>query len=61
MPDSRAEVCAVPVPTFLVLATTPDFRAIREVRTEIGLLAFGMTACVENCAGRWSIKSVKLI
>ena len=61
MPDSRAEVCAVRVPTFLVLANTPDFRAIREVRTEIGLLVFGMTASVENRAGRWSVNSVELI
>ena len=38
---------AVPAPRFLILATAPDFRAMREVGAEIGLLVFGMTRSVE--------------
>jgi hypothetical protein len=36
-------VFAVPAPRFLILANPPDFRAMREVGVEIGLLVFGMT------------------
>jgi hypothetical protein len=34
---------AVPEPRFLILATAPDFPAMRGVGVEIGLLVFGMT------------------